>query len=737
MKNTIVIILCICLFKSTNVFSQSTSSKQSVVKVSLASERNLSFPFLWGAQYYRAPTPSRENWDADLKHMSDLGFTDVKFWLQWRWNHVAPDKFYFDDLDELMNIAEKYNLRVTLNFICNVSPIWLFNKYPDAKQIRNDGHSYESETTQARQIGGNPGPCLINPGALHERQKFFREAILHLKKHKNLAFWDVWSEPGFSHTSDIGAIDKLRCYCSHCKKAFTVWLKEKYTTIERLNDVWGRNYANWNEIELPKSASTIKDFVDWCDFHSYVMTKEAKWRLGMTKELDPTRVSYLHVTPNTATAFNPVTTCVNDFEVAKLCDVFAASMGNDQRVIQMLSAGEGKICYSAENFINGGSIAYHQSIVTLNDLLNDLLPQMVMGIKGFLFWQFRPELLGIESPAWGLVNPDGSDRVVTKAVVSFWKTFKPYTELLMKSSADKPDVAIWKSMKNEVFNYSTFGNFKSYNSSITAYTNFLSNHSYNFCYVNSEQLDYLNNIKVLIMPTCYYLTRQEADAIDAWVRKGGVLFSEAHLGGYNDNLGRHSYVIPGFGLDKKWGSKEFETSSTYLLKFDEKQKNQLKNLTADGGLYVPITMKDSSVLLGAWRFAKLQASDADVLGSFNNDYPSILSKKIGDGKVYYCGTNIGEGSEKNSKSFNTFLIKLMQDSQVEPVLKSNVEKVWVKKLSQNGKMNFIVIRNLQDRETTVCLQFKGKAKGLFSGLSIESNKDIILPKGYCDFFVVN
>ena len=70
----------------------------------------------------------------------------------------------------------------------------------------------------------------------------------------------------------------------------------------------------------------------------------------------------------------------------------------------------------------------------------------------------------------------------------------------------------------------------------------------------------------------------------------------------------------------------------------------------------------------------MQASDADVLGSFSNDYPSILSKKIGDGKVYYCGTNIGEGSEKNSKSFNTFLIKLMQDSQVEPVLKSNVEK---------------------------------------------------------------
>jgi len=737
MKNTIYFILFICLLNNTNVLSQSALYNQGVGEVTLTTDRNLSFPFLWGAQYYRTPTPSRENWDADLKRMSELGFTDVKFWLQWRWNHVAPDKFYFDDIDELMNIAEKYKLRVTINVICNVAPIWLYNMYPDAIQIRNDGHSCESETTQARQIGGNPGPCLNNPGALIERQKFFRESILHLKKHKNLAFWDVWSEPGFSHTSDVGAVEKLRCYCPHCKKAFTAWLKEKYTTIEKLNDIWGRNYSNWDELELPRSASTIKDFVDWCDFHSYVMTREAKWRLEMTKELDPKRVSYLHVTPNTATAFNSVTTCVNDFEVAKLCDVFAASMGNNQRVIQMLSAGEGKICYAAENFINGGSIAYHQSVVTLNDLLNDLLPQMAMGIKGFLFWQYRPELLGIESPAWGLVNPDGSDRVVTNAVESFWKTFKPYTELLMKSSADKPDVAIWKSMKNEVFNYCTFGNFKSYTSSISAYTNFLSNHSYNFCYVNSGKLDNLNNIKVLIMPTCYYLTQQEAAAIDSWVNKGGVLLSEAHLGGYNDNTGRHSYVVPGFGLDKKWGIKEVETSSTYLLKFSDKQEEQLKDFDAKGGLYVPINMKDSSVLLGAWRFAKLQASDATVLGSFNDDYPSIISKKIGAGRVYYCGTNIGEGSEKNNKSFNTFLSKVMQESRVEPVLKSNVEKVWVKKLSQNGKMNFIVLRNLQDNEATVSLQFKGKAKGLFSGLSIEANKDIIIPKGFCDIFVLN
>jgi beta-galactosidase len=463
MKNIVCLILFVFLLNCTNSYSQSITSIQSNGKIEEISERKLNYPFIWGAQYYRAPTPSRENWDSDLKRMSELGFTDVKFWLQWRWAHVAPDKYYFDDLDELMDIAEKYNLRETINVICNVAPIWLYKKYPDAKQITNDGDVKESESIVCRQIGGYPGPCLSNPGALKERQKFLKEAILHLKKHKNLAFWDVWSEPAYSWLKDVRDVSKLRCYCPDCKKSFTGWLKEKYTSIEKLNAVWGRNYSNWDELELPKTTETIKDFVDWCDFHSYVMVKEAKWRLEMTKELDPKRISYLHITPNTATSFNSVTTCMNDFEVAKLCDVFAASMNSGQRAIQMLSAGEGKVCYAAENAINGGSIVYPQPVITLNDLLTDLLPQIGMGIKGFLFWQYRPEVLGTEAPAWGLVNTDGSDRVVTKAVDSFWKSIKPYTELLIKSSAGKPDVAIWKSEKNEVFHYCAFGNFKSYN----------------------------------------------------------------------------------------------------------------------------------------------------------------------------------------------------------------------------------------------------------------------------------
>lgn len=35
--------------------------------------------FIFGVQYYRAPTPSCENWESDLKNIKENGFNSVKF----------------------------------------------------------------------------------------------------------------------------------------------------------------------------------------------------------------------------------------------------------------------------------------------------------------------------------------------------------------------------------------------------------------------------------------------------------------------------------------------------------------------------------------------------------------------------------------------------------------------------------------------------------------------------------
>ena len=704
------------------------------------------YPFLFGAQYYRAPTPETECWETDLSRMKELGFTDVKFWVQWRWNNRRENEYDFGDLDRLTDLAEKNGLRVTFNTIFDVAPVWLYEKYPDAKQLANDGRRIEPYTVGHRQGGGHPGPCYNHPGALEARKAFMRQAILHFRDRKGVRFWDVWNEPELSFPQRDAQLDRLVCYCDHCRAEFIGWLQRKYRDIETLNRIWGRCYNDWEEVELPRNTETIKDFIDWRLFHSYTMTREAQWRLEMVRELAPEQAAYLHVVPNTMQPFNAVSTCTDDFAVAEMCNVFAATMNNGPFFTpQVLSAGRGKICYNVESHINGGGITTHQAMLGMDDLLHDFIPQIGLGIKGFLFWQYRPEVLGIEAPAWGLTQLDGTDREITRAASRFVRTLVPVSDKLMRSFPQAPQIGIWKSAGNEIFHYCMFRNFDGLAAGVNAYAEYCYRNSYGYRFVNSEGLERLDGIRVLILPDCYYLSQREAEAIDAWVRKGGTLLVEAHAGGYNDDTGRHSRTLPGLGLDDKWNLCEKNTTSTFRLKLDtqegvnvrlsEDAAKALRDFGVSGGPYVPVAMRNGDILWGALRYAELDAPDADTLGAFRPGTACIVRKKIGDGTLYYCGTNVGEGSFKNKAAFDALLGEVLRTGNAAPTLGAR-GGVRADALYERDRLNFIALRNPGAEARPVSLGFEGRARGLFSGLEIEGGREISVPAGFCDLFTV-
>ena len=54
----------------------------------------------------------------------------------------------------------------------------------------------------------------------------------------------------------IGNEFEGECYCENCERAFRIWLKEKYQTIEALNAAWNiafwnHRFYDWDEIVLP------------------------------------------------------------------------------------------------------------------------------------------------------------------------------------------------------------------------------------------------------------------------------------------------------------------------------------------------------------------------------------------------------------------------------------------------------------------------------------------------------
>lgn len=689
--------------------------------------------------------------------MRELGMNAVKLWVQWRWSHRRGDRFQFDDVDRLMDLAAENRLGVTLNVIFDVTPVWLFEEFPDARQVNARGQVIQPYAVGHRQIGGHPGPCYQHPGAREARQRFLTATVKHFQPHPALAMWDVWNEPEQSYQARQPDLVTLTCYCEQCRTGFHHWLKRKYRTMARLNDVWGRCYDAWDEIELPRFASTMTDFVDWREFHLDGMTAEAAWRHRIVRQHDPGRISYLHVVPDVMTGFSAVT-CADDFALAELGDCFAATMnGTPGLTVQTVSAARGKRVYNVESHVNYGSFGSHPRILELPQLLVDFLPQVGLGVRGFLFWQFRAEVLGLESPAWGVVNLDGSDRPVTRAAAEFWRRLSPHAAALLECPAPAAAVGVWKSRRNEIAHFAMDLNLKTLADSLEGYVQTLYWGNYPFRFVNEKMLEEgeLDGLRLLILPSPLYLSDAEAAALDRWVRAGGVVLCEAHLGAYSATTGRHARELPGGGLTARWGMREADSTAVRHLDIPAAMAAaSAANLSADerkamaagggrGGEFLPLTWNDGNVLWGMRRFAQFAGEGLEVLATFGANVPVIVRKRVGRGTVISCGTNAGQAWQHPAALVGRLVEQAATAARVKPIVRlepAAAGQVHVDRLVDNReRLRFVVALNRSSTPQRVRITPRTELTPVFADSATRAAPagEIFVPAATAELYVVS
>jgi len=694
-------------------------------------------PFIYGAQYYRAPTPDQIYWEEDLKRMSEAGFTDVKFWAQWRWNNRSENSYNFEDLDKLMDIANKNNLRVTINVITDVCPPWVYNTYPDSKMVTNSGQTLEPSEVICRQIGGYPGPCYNHKEAFSIRIDFIKALVARYANHPAMFMWDMWNEPESSLKLRDPKLETLLCYCDNCKKEFISWLENKYKDIDTLNSIWGRCYISFNEVEMPRTGETFADMIDWRLFALDTLAKEAKARVLAAKEIDKTHAVYLHPVPNTLDCFNSVTG-VDDYLMSEHCDCFAGTTnGFPAGPLQTISSAKGKVCYNVESHLRYGSVSMYPKELSIKDFTNAFVPQIGLGIKGFMHWQFRTETLGSESPAWGLINIDGSIGKTFEGATQFWQKLKPYANNILKAKVNAPQVAIFKSTSNDILNFCMYGDLKELIDNVNGYTKVLYGKSVDITYVNEKSIiDELDeNIKILILPYTYGLDNKTGDAIANWVENGGLLVCDAHTGAYNISTGRVGYSVPGAGLSKRLGIKEVNATSVCHLGIESDNEEFAGVLGSDvikamrafgtsGGFILPITTKDNIKLFGFTRYAELEGEDIIPIASLPNKKPCIASKNVGCGKVYYFGSLFASTYEKGfNPNFSLIIDKILSDVGISS---SIPEGVRFDILKGEDKI-FYAFTNLTNENIEFTYDFNKEVKAIFTEVKA-TNKITLLPK---------
>ncbi|GAA0404475.1 beta-galactosidase [Paenibacillus motobuensis] len=202
---------------------------------------NNKLPKIWYGGDYNPEQWDPETWKED-ERMFKLAGIDVATINVFSWAMLQPDEITYDfsALDATIDRLYKSGVYVCLATSTAAHPAWMAKKYPDVTRVDVQGRK--------RSFGGRHNSCPNSPSYRKYAALMAGKLAERYKDHPGLLVWHVSNEYGGY------------CYCDNCAKAFRVWLKERYGTMDRLNHAWntrfwGHTFYDWDEVVPPNELS--------------------------------------------------------------------------------------------------------------------------------------------------------------------------------------------------------------------------------------------------------------------------------------------------------------------------------------------------------------------------------------------------------------------------------------------------------------------------------------------------
>ena len=184
-------------------------------------------PFPVGVEYYRAPIPKREVWDADFAAIRAAGMRVVRSFSFWNHMEPAPGRYELEDFDLMFDLAEKHGLHVWLDVTLATHgscPEWLLREHPDIRGVDRRGNPLMVSGSAAAPQGAILH-CYDHPVWEQRGGDLLRHVVHRYKDRGNLLVWGLWDGVAPARAS----IEPYPCYCEHSLAAYKRWLRARYS----------------------------------------------------------------------------------------------------------------------------------------------------------------------------------------------------------------------------------------------------------------------------------------------------------------------------------------------------------------------------------------------------------------------------------------------------------------------------------------------------------------------------
>ncbi len=223
----------------------------------------------------------REIWteDMELFRQAHINSATINVF-SWAKLQPSEDVYNFSELDEMVDMLSRENYDIVLATSTAALPAWLFKRYPEVARTDFEGRRHK--------FGQRHNACPNSLVYMKYAGRLARQLAVRYGGNKHIKVWHINNEYGGE------------CFCENCEKAFRVWLRHRYQTIDALNkawnlEFWGHTVYDWDEVVAPNALSEGIDYdntafagisVDYRRFMSDSMLENFKMERDVIRETD-------------------------------------------------------------------------------------------------------------------------------------------------------------------------------------------------------------------------------------------------------------------------------------------------------------------------------------------------------------------------------------------------------------------------------------------------------------------